>query len=45
MGVDLGRGQWVDEKQKLRVEDLGTGVDRVGRGSAELPSYREALKN
>ena len=45
IGVDLGRGQWVDEKQKLRIEDLGTGVDRVRRGSVELPSYREALKN
>jgi hypothetical protein len=45
MGVDVGRGGWADEKQKLRIEDLGTGVDHVGRGSVELPSYREALKN
>lgn len=45
MGVDMGRGEWVDEKQNLRIEDLGTGVDRVARNSVELPSYREALKN
>jgi len=43
---------WVDEKQRLGYEHLGVddgvgaGVDMVatGRKSAELPSYREALK-
>ena len=45
IGVDIKRGEWVDEKQKLRIEDLSMGVDRVARNSVELPSYREALKN
>jgi hypothetical protein len=40
-------GGWVDEKQQLRMENLGAGIDRVGtnRNSVDLPSYREALKN
>ena len=61
MGVDgslareLARGEWADEKQKTRIEDLGrdfgtdarvgAGVDRVERESVGLPTYGEALKN
>ena len=45
----IGRGvqqsEQVDEKQDMRFENLGMGVDRVGGRSIELPTYREALKN
>ena len=50
MGIERGlrQSEGVDEKEQLRIEDLGmdvgVGVDRVRRRSIELPSYREALK-
>jgi hypothetical protein len=47
MGIErvMPQSESADEKEKLRIEDLGMGVDRVGRGSVNLPTYREALKN
>ena len=48
-GIERGAQEvgWVDEKQQLRMESLGAGVERVGlkRNSFDLPSYGEALKD